>query len=186
MNQTTLLPLQKARRPFTLVELLAVIAILVILMGIGVGAFSYTNRRIADTRTRTLMKQIEMAMESYKQEFGYYVQMAPIGNLTVIPFTDTRKDFSDFLDFETLKQNNTNLSGGFYTFIDAYGSPLRYRCPGRKNKTSFDLGSIGPDAMYGDNGKSITAANDAQPPPPPAPDVYDFWGKGDDITNFTP
>jgi prepilin-type N-terminal cleavage/methylation domain-containing protein len=182
MNTTTPQPQPKLRQSFTLVELLAVIAILVILMGIGIGAFAYANRRIADTRTRTLIKQIEMAQEAYKQEFGYYVQRATIGNLTVKPTTtggQPKDDFSDFLDFETLKGNNTTVSGAFYTFVDAYGTPLRYRCPGRKNKTSFDLGSLGPDVKYGDKSTyGITEANENN--------IYGKFGQGDDITNFTP
>jgi hypothetical protein len=137
------------------------------------------------------MKQIEMAMDSYKQEFGYYVQSPIVGgnpvicSLMVERDTSVNKgDFTYFLDFETLKTNNTNvgtISGTktWYTFIDAYGTALRYRCPGRKNKTSFDLGSLGPDARYGDvSNYSVTESNENN--------IYGKFGQGDDITNFTP
>jgi prepilin-type N-terminal cleavage/methylation domain-containing protein len=169
---------------FTLVELLVVISILAILMGIGVGAFSYANRRIADTRTRTLIKQIEVAMESYKQEFGYYPQKATIGSFSVQRDTAVDKgDFTYFLDFEPLKQNNTRVGTAsppktWYTFVDGYGSDLLYRCPGFKNKTSFDLASKGPDGRYGESTTVNDASSEAQ--------KYGQLGKADDITNFTP
>jgi len=162
---------------FTLVELLVVISILAVLMGIGIGAFTYANRRIADTRTRTLIKQIEVAMEAYRQEFGYHVQQPAIGSLSVKPLPSD-KDFTDFLDFETLKQNNTRVSGDFHIFIDGYGSDLLYRCPGYKNKTSFDLASKGPDGRYGDSTTVNDGSSEAQ--------KYGQLGKADDITNFTP
>ncbi len=169
---------------FTLVELLAVIAILAILMGIGVGAFSYANRRIADTRTRTLIKQIEVAMEAYRQEFGYYAQQPAIASFRVQRDTAVDKgDFTYFLDFETLKQNNTKLGSvsgttTWYTFVDGYGNDLLFRCPGYKNKASFDLSSKGPDGRYGDSTSVTDASTEAQ--------KYGQLGKADDITNFTP
>ena len=34
-------------------------------------------------------------------------------------------------------------------FLDAWGRPMRYRCPGRHNPDGYDLWSVGPDGIDG-------------------------------------
>ncbi len=59
-------------RFFTLLELLAVIAIISILTGIGVGVYSYAMNSSRESATRSTMKQIETALEGVKLKYGYY------------------------------------------------------------------------------------------------------------------
>ena len=47
---------------FTLVELLAVMAIIAILSGIGFGAYTFANTRAKESATESLLKQIEAGL----------------------------------------------------------------------------------------------------------------------------
>ena len=63
--------MKKIRR-FTLVELLAVVALIAILSGIGFGAYTFANTRAKESATEALLKQIESGMESFHTRNGYY------------------------------------------------------------------------------------------------------------------
>ena len=53
-------------------------------------------------------------------------------------------------DFENLVQQAKTLDSDVLYVLDAWGNPLFYRCPGKRNPQSFDLISAGPDGLIGD------------------------------------
>jgi prepilin-type N-terminal cleavage/methylation domain-containing protein len=66
-----------ARRAFTLIELLAVIAIIGILAGITFGVSKGVRERAAISQCRSELAALSQALESYKKQFGDYPQTGP-------------------------------------------------------------------------------------------------------------
>jgi prepilin-type N-terminal cleavage/methylation domain-containing protein len=62
-------PQQKA---FTLIELLIVVAILMILAGMGVGLFKMVNRNAIESRIKAEIQAVCAALEAYKADNGAY------------------------------------------------------------------------------------------------------------------
>ncbi len=144
----------KRHAAFTLIELLAVIAIICILAALIVGASRYAWQKAATSRAQSEIAAMENAMETYKNDNGAY------------PLSDTTR-----LD----PPNNTNLysalAGGtkiYYNFqasqlrpgpngsqyvLDPFGNPYNYFCsPGsqyQNNQATFDLWSYGPSGTDG-------------------------------------
>ena len=161
-------------RHFTLVEILAVMAIIAILMGIGIGVYGLAMDKAKRAKTESLIKKIEVALEAYKAQHGYYIQTfgenvfyldavdgdiinppsAPL-NGTTNPEYNPKNNFAKFIDLESTRNSNTiKDKDGRYYLVDAWGFPIYYRCPGNKNTSSFDVVSTGPDGKIGDNVKS--------------------------------
>lgn len=148
----------KRAAAFTLIELLAVIAIICILAALIVGASRYAWQKAATSRAQSEIAAMENALENYKNDNGAY------------PFsTINRSDFSD---------NNTNLysslAGGskiYFNFqssqlsvqaggtatnvLDPFGKPYNYFNPPpgstdiKNNQATFDLWSYGPSGTDG-------------------------------------
>lgn len=59
-------------RAFTLIELLAVIVIIGILAGLGVGVGGLVSRRAKESRVKAELLKLETAIRSYKARFGFY------------------------------------------------------------------------------------------------------------------
>ena len=68
---------------FTMVELLAVVAIISILAAIGFGAYSYATGRAKESATRALVKQLEAGIEAFHAKYGYYPPADAYGTITV-------------------------------------------------------------------------------------------------------
>jgi prepilin-type N-terminal cleavage/methylation domain-containing protein len=62
----------QSRRGFTLVELLAVVAIICVLVGAILGVAKYANRQTSVSRARAQMATLQTAIEMYKADVGYY------------------------------------------------------------------------------------------------------------------
>ena len=60
------------RSAFTLIELLTVLVIIMILVGIIVGASKYAQQKGGSTRAQAEIAAIETALESFKSDNGYY------------------------------------------------------------------------------------------------------------------
>ena len=63
---------EKARRAFSLVEMLVVIGILSVLIGIGINAFSGATRRAQQARTRAVVHDVATALESILNKEGSF------------------------------------------------------------------------------------------------------------------
>ena len=57
---------------FTVIELLAVIAIILVIVGIGARAYYSWRERAEIAKTRATVVKIEMALEMYKSDYGVY------------------------------------------------------------------------------------------------------------------
>ena len=163
------------QKKFTLIEILAAVAILAILAGITTGIIGYVRAKTNEARTLATIEIIKVALEQYKEKYGYYL---PISKGNYVKFrtdavTDvakaTKDNFNQFVDYNSFIKQGTAV-GNAYEIHDGYGkdSYIWYCYPGRVNKGSYDLGSLGADKKSGDGGAATPDAN---------------FGKGDDITN---
>jgi len=57
---------------FTLVELMAVVVIICVLVAALIGTAKYANRQMAVARAKAQMAALQMALEAYKADVGYY------------------------------------------------------------------------------------------------------------------
>lgn len=189
---------------FTLVEVLAVVALVSLLAAIGFGAYSYAMNASRESNTKALLKRIEAGLESCRTKFGYY----PVStSFTAISFTlkrdtslvsaiqfgtdamssDYEKEFLRVVDEESLKKNmikTLNASSESTTtemsfdLEDSWGGKIYYRYPGQINKGGFDLIAPGADGRFG--------SGNATTPPTARTSYYSTDNEKicDDITNF--
>ena len=159
--------MKRFKRPFTLVELLCVVIVIALLAAISIKATQIAYRRADETKTKTVMEIIRAANEQYKAKNGYYFPNS--GSALDTDFFSIPLD-EDFLGeaYETCRSASASF-GNNSQVVDAWGSPLRYRSPGKYNKESYDLYSVGRDKGIGDAEGSTSQKK---------------VGYGDDITNF--
>ena len=96
--------------PYTLVEMLVVMAIIAILIGVGAGGYKVGRRWLAKSQTEAILAKLKIAIESYKNDKGYYPQphtdpsrVPPVTGTLVISTADAPnfkldtniKDFAD-------------------------------------------------------------------------------------------
>lgn len=186
------------KKNYTLIEILAVIAIIAVLAGLTVGVSTLVMRKSADTKTAAAIKYVEMALEKFKNENGYYPTSAN-GGVDILKFeknpNNTAPAFrlSRLFDekFRSANTKSITVSGTEYLYIvDGYGNPMIYRSPGYFNKGKYDFGSVGKDKKVGDN-----ASGDVVPESLNTNGQFSHsnlnsqfqsdFGNGDDIVNFT-
>lgn len=183
------------KRFFTLIEIIAVIAIIAILAGLTVGVSSLVMRKSADTKTTAAIKYVEMALEKFKKDNGYYPS-SHNGGLDTLKFVKNPAETSnDFLlskcfdeKFRSANTQSITISGKEYLYIvDGYGNPMIYRSPGYFNKGKYDFGSVGKDKRIGDGASSEVASPDSDGHFSSSLDTpyKAYFGQGDDVVNFT-
>lgn len=181
--------MKKIRR-FTLVELLAVMAIIAILSGIGFGAYTYANNKAKESSTEALMKQIEAGLESFHTKNGYYpvsggdfsvvtITTAADGTISGVNFGSSDSELT-YNTSASLTRKERMKNEMFETFTkaldlevikkhldnsnrleDAWGGKIYYCSPGKFNKGTFDLVSAGPDGEFSsDNAAAPTGITD--------------------------
>ena len=64
--------MKKYCNKFTLVEILAVVALIGILTAIGFGAYTYAMNSAKESSTKALIKRLEAALENHRTKYGYY------------------------------------------------------------------------------------------------------------------
>lgn len=64
--------MKRSRQNFTLIEILAVSVIIALLAVIGFGSYNYARDKARDAACRSLLKQLEAGLESFKSKYGYY------------------------------------------------------------------------------------------------------------------
>lgn len=185
---------------FTLVEVLAVVALVSLLAAIGFGAYSYAMNASRESNTKALLKRIEAGLESCRTKFGYYPASQNFQMIMIRLDTSTnlvsdvqfdvsnsssstsgtslsdemRTEFLRVVEEESLKKGQT----GDFVLEDSWGGAIYYRYPGQINRGGFDLIAPGADGRFG-SGNATT--------PPPARTSYystDNEKVCDDITNF--
>ena len=169
---------------FTLIEILTVAAIIAILAGISVGVIGLISNKNAEARTQATIKALELALGQYKADNGniYPTTLSKPIRFSLINYIPDNLNGTllKYMD-QKLLNSATKIDGNERYFIDGWGRPLIYRMPGLKNKTGFDLGSVGPDGKIGDGGADVSPTITKSQIE--SLDISDF-GKGDDITNF--
>lgn len=147
----------KHRTPFTLLELLAVIAIITVLAGLVIGGVSASMRKASEAKTRSRMQQLTLALDLYQRDWGYFPVSASIPLATR---TGSDAGIIDFRFDETFLQSP---DGRLYlseypsdadatdnnTFRDGFEQYFLYKCPGTMNPQSYDLWSMGSDGRHG-------------------------------------
>ena len=163
-------------RRFTLVELLAVMALIAILSAIGFGVYSYSKSKAKESSTEALLKQIDAGLGAFNTKFGYYPKSNG-DDFSVIKFEINDDGTVKSVDFggekltynanpsnkkermanERLEaftkavdmevvKNSLNASN---EIVDAWGNKIYYRSPGKFKKGAYDLVSAGPDGKFG-------------------------------------
>lgn len=168
--------MKKIRR-FTLVELLAVVALIAILSAIGFGSYSYAMGKAKESSTQALMKQLEAGLERFYTQNGYYPQSGGTANVIKFDLSNgivngvsfngngeifelagsTGTTRADRLKNEKLASFTKALDievlkkylNADGEVEDAWGGKIRYRAPGVFNTASFDLISPGSDGKFG-------------------------------------
>lgn len=189
---------------FTLVEVLAVVALISLLAAIGFGAYSYAMNASRESNSKALFKRIEAGLESCRTKYGYYPASTSLdlikfkldsSNLiSDVEFNATsesnkttlsdemRKEFLRVIEEESLKKGKT----GDFFLEDSWGGKIYYRYPGQINKGGFDLIAPGADGGFG-SGK---AENPPEPTEGSLTQERDYYYSSDnekicdDITNF--
>lgn len=185
---------------FTLVEVLAVVALVSLLAAIGFGAYSYAMNASRESNTKALLKRIEAGLESCRTKYGYYpasqnfrwiliqldtstklvsgiqfdVSSSETGMSGTSLSDEMRMEFLRVIEEESLKKGKT----GDFVLEDSWGGAIYYRYPGQINRGGFDLIAPGADGRFG-SGNETT--------PPTARTSYystDNEKVCDDITNF--
>ena len=190
---------------FTLVEVLAVVALVSLLAAIGFGAYSYAMNASRESNTKALLKRIEAGLESCRTKYGYYPVSTSFTEISItlkkdtslvsaiqfgtdVMSSDYEKEFLRVVDEESLKKNmikTLNASSGTDTdteksfdLEDSWGGKIYYRYPGQINKGGFDLIAPGADGRFG--------SGNATTPPTARTSYYSTDNEKicDDITNF--
>jgi prepilin-type N-terminal cleavage/methylation domain-containing protein len=76
---------ERIRRGFTLIEMLAVIAIIAILAGIVFKMMAFANRKASEARTIAILEKVANALTEFKAEYGQYPPVAS----NACPFSGT-------------------------------------------------------------------------------------------------
>ncbi len=132
-------------RRFSLVELLASITIIGLLMAMIIGGSTFARRQGTRAKTMAQLKQMEIALESYRQDHGYYPQQEA-----------AQIQWTNFVHSDTRRPYLEGYTGGDYT--DAWGRAFWYQCPGTMQPQKYDIWSLGPDGKHGDGGSTAAAA----------------------------
>lgn len=99
-------------RRFTLVELLAVMALIAILSALGFGVYSYAKGKARESATEALLKQIEAGLESFHTKNGYYPRSAggTFGAIKITLATDGTVESVDFGTETLTRETGTSLT----------------------------------------------------------------------------
>ncbi len=126
----------RSRRGFTLIEVLLVMAILGVIAGMVVPRLLGRQTHANADASRLAIKGLEQAMKLYALDHhGEFPSTAQgIGSLLQAPNGDSANWRGPYLDAPPQ---------------DAWGRPLTYSYPGRRNARGYDIGSSGPDGIQG-------------------------------------
>jgi general secretion pathway protein G len=137
---------RRARRGFTLIEMLVVIAIIGALAAVVAPA---VFRNVGDAKASAAKSQVEtfgLALNSYRLDNDNYPSTAQgIAALRALPAADPATG-----------EVPRNWRGPYLTRVvppDPWGRPYVYVAPGHENPTSYDLYTLGRDAKIGGEGE---------------------------------
>jgi general secretion pathway protein G len=127
-----------ARRAFTLLEILVVLAIIGLLAGLAITnidkIFGGAQVSVAQTFVNQTMKT---ALTAYRISMGSYPTTAEGLQALLTPPSGKEGKWGGPYITETKVP------------LDPWGEPYQYACPGKHNKSSYDVWSKGPDKQDG-------------------------------------
>lgn len=126
---------RRARRCFTMVELLLVLVILSTLAAIVVPKFTGRSRQAKITAAQTEIASIEVALDAFEVDNGFY----PEGSDGLRLLVERPSDAPNWRGPYLRKAVTT----------DPWGNPYIYESPGRNNAEGYDLSTAGPDGRAG-------------------------------------
>ncbi len=109
---------------------------------------TYGYNRAQEAKTLATMEEFINALESFKQDYGFY----PIIDKDSAKEVDLSADgWKLFMNEESKpnKKNRAYMEGDRGPLYDAYGQKFWYQYPGKKNTAKYDLWSKGPDKYHG-------------------------------------
>ena len=136
-------------KAFTLMELLLVVAIIGVLAAMLLPNLSGRSEEARKARAKTeIVSTIGLALSMFESDTGKY--------------PTTEQGLTALVN----KPDQATTWRGPYIqqakqFIDPWGNPYHYECPGQHNVTSYDLASAGPDGSLGTE-DDITNFDDGQ------------------------
>ena len=132
----------RRRSGFTLLELVVVIIVLGLLAGIVAPQIIGRLSEAKSTTARTQIELLSVALDGYRLDNGSY------------PTTD--QGLAALRERPTRSPVPTNWRGPYLRKavpLDPWGREYRYRAPGERNRSAFDLESLGRDGKVGGEGE---------------------------------
>jgi general secretion pathway protein G len=126
-----------AQHAFTLVELLLVLVILGVLAAIVVPKFAGRTEQAREASARTQISNFGVALDAYEVDTGSYPKGKNGLNSLISAPSDVQNWKGPYMKNESGIPN------------DPWGRPYSYECPGKNNRNSYDLSSMGADGRAG-------------------------------------
>jgi prepilin-type N-terminal cleavage/methylation domain-containing protein len=135
----------KPRCPFTLIELLTVIAIIAILSGILLPAIGSAKQKAKNTQAKAQIKALQLAIQSYTSEYGY-MPTAGSGDLLL-----SDAQYTALIGDLSCTNSRKNPRG--IVFLEAQSTTATYNDPwGRRFSVVLDLDYNNQIALHATNG----------------------------------
>ena len=125
------------QRAFTLVELLLVLVILGVLAAIVVPKFAGRTEQARQTAATSQIATFSTALDAYEVDTGSYPKGKNGLNALIVAPSDAQNWKGPYMKSESGIPN------------DPWGHPYNYECPGKNNRNSYDISSMGPDGRLG-------------------------------------
>ncbi|MBQ9788929.1 MAG: hypothetical protein IJW31_04965 [Lentisphaeria bacterium] len=190
---------------FTLVEMLAVVAITAIVIALSIGGYNMAMKSSREAATKSTILKLELVLNELHKKYGIFppeVSGAGIPNgyaynnssnrYFIIDLDDRSingythlnnhslaRYISDFVKMIDLEDMNVLREDNCYTLLDGWDQPLVYRTHANKiNQGAFDIISAGNDLIFNIADIATEKGGDLDY------DIDDFPEAIDDITNF--
>lgn len=148
---------------FTLLELMTVMVIISILAAIGVGSMRFAQNNAAASKSKTLLKTVELALEKYQLTYGEYPAADGAESGAALLYKVITGDLNGNGDIDGAEKpllegifsgnddkfNNVDEDSGNFVLIDGWGNPLQYHRADEAGYTArngtYDLWSYGTE-----------------------------------------
>jgi type II secretory pathway pseudopilin PulG len=187
------------RSRYTLLEILIVVALVFILAGMVLAIMGPVKRHMRDTKSKAQIKQFQLMLESYYQDWGYYPQQATAGIITAEMLSSFRssdqgaplfraEDFDYDNQAPSYDYIDPNPAPGIdpltvhYQPVNGHSQPFYYQSPGSVHPESYDIWCAGYDGLFGGNAV-LSAAGTSTPADAQAIDARPE-DANDDIANW--
>ena len=140
-------------RAFTLVELMAVVVIIGVLVAVVIGTAKYANFRIGIAQAKTQLAALQMGIELYKADVGYYpastiVRFSYSGSAEVSNSACLYRALTQPKRYYNARRSDIGAAGAFTYFKDPWGTPWHYYRPVPAQLTSFLASINAANASY--------------------------------------